>query len=404
MKKLTLLALCIAAVGSMSAQKSAVDQAKALSGKFDKLEEARTLIGQALENPETANQAGTYFIAGKIEFDAYDNGLKNGMINPQDPSADPIAMGQELLKGYNYFLKALPLDSIPNEKGQIKPKHSKEIISKISGHTGDFFNNGAKLYEAKKYYPEAYESFFIYGDMPEIMKRLGAKPVELDSANRGQAYFNAGLAAYSGNEPVKSADAFRAARNMGYKDVNAYIYEIACWQAVSQRDSTMNDIAKDRIMSVARDGNALFGMEQPIFLNNMINSMVQDGQLKESIDEINSLMQRYPDNADLYGLRGFVYNRMDNDDQSVADYVKAASLPGVSYEILKTGAAKLYRVGTQKYNELDQTDREGRMALKAKYFEPAKAMADKAKAMPEKDGDIDYLLESIDYALDSHFK
>ena len=168
MKKVITMALCLTAVGSLSAQKVNVDNAKKLSGKFDKIEEARTLIRQAMENPETANDAQTYYVAGKIEFDAYDKGLQAGMINPEDPSANPEAMAQELLNGYNYFLKALPLDSVPNEKGEIKPKVSKDIVNKISGHTNDFFAKaGATMYEMKKYYPEAYQSFMIYADMPD---------------------------------------------------------------------------------------------------------------------------------------------------------------------------------------------------------------------------------------------
>lgn len=403
MKKMTALALCIAAVGSMSAQKSAVDQAKGLSGKFDKIGEARSLIQQAMQDPETVNEANTYFIAGKIEYDAYDKGIQAGMINPEDPSANAVTMGEELLNGWNYFLKALPLDSLPNEKGQIKPKYSKDIVNKIVGHTNDYFKAGANFYEAKKFYPEAYEAFMIYADMPD-QAFLGDKAPKLEPTDRGQSYFNAGLAAYSGNEAVKSADAFRAARNMGFDDVNAYIYEIACWQALAQRDSTMTDMAKDRIMAVAKDGNAKFGMEQPIFLNNMINSMIQDGQIEQSLAEIDALIQQNPDNAALYGLRGFVYDRADKDDESVADYKKAAQMPGVDFETLKNAAKKIFRVGTEKYNALDMADREGRMKLKAEYFDPSKAIADQAAAMNSGDSDLNYVMDSINYALDTFFK
>ena len=209
MKKVITMALCLTAVGSLSAQKVNVDNAKKLSGKFDKIEEARTLIRQAMENPETANDAQTYYVAGKIEFDAYDKGLQAGMINPEDPSANPEAMAQELLNGYNYFLKALPLDSVPNEKGEIKPKVSKDIVNKISGHTNDFFAKaGATMYEMKKYYPEAYQSFMIYADMPD-QAFLGNKAPKLDDTSRALAYFNAGLSAYVGNELIDAANAFR---------------------------------------------------------------------------------------------------------------------------------------------------------------------------------------------------
>ncbi|MDE5773252.1 MAG: hypothetical protein K2H86_02185, partial [Muribaculaceae bacterium] len=349
MKKITALALCIAAVGTMSAQKSIVDQAKGLSGKIDKLGEARELISQAIQDPELSGNATTYYTAGKIEFDAYDKGAMAASINPADPAANPLMLGEELLNGYNYFLKALPLDSIPNEKGQIKPKHSKDIVGKLASHVDGYFKAGAAFYEAKKFYPEAYDAFIIYAQMPD-MPFMGDKAPKLNDTDRGQSLFNAGLAAFSGNEAVKSADAFRDARRLGYDDVNAYVYELACWQAIAQRDSTMTDIAKERIMAVAKEGNAKFGIAQPVFLNNMINTMVQDGQIDESIAEINTLIEQNPDNASLYGLRGFVNDRAGKDAESIADYKTAASMPTVDFETLKNGAKKLYREGTEKYN------------------------------------------------------
>ncbi len=59
MRKILTMALCLTAVGTMSAQKDAVDQAAKLSGKIDKIADARALISQAASNPETANEART---------------------------------------------------------------------------------------------------------------------------------------------------------------------------------------------------------------------------------------------------------------------------------------------------------------------------------------------------------
>lgn len=53
MNRFLSLALCLAAIGSVSAQKANVDQAAKLSGKTDQLNQARNLIKQAMENPET---------------------------------------------------------------------------------------------------------------------------------------------------------------------------------------------------------------------------------------------------------------------------------------------------------------------------------------------------------------
>ncbi len=403
MKKLMTFALCFAAIGSMSAQKANVEAAKKLSGKPDKIEEARTLISEAMQNPETANDAQTYFIAGKIEFDAFDKDLTNSMINPA--SVDNLKMGQNLLNGYHNFVKALPLAAVPNEKGKVDTKTSKAIVGALKGHVNDYFKAGADFFNGQKVYPEAYESFMIYADMPEQEFMQGEK-LELPEADRGTAYFNAGLAAYSGNEIYKSADAFRKARNVGYDDKQAYIYEIACWQAAAQRDSTMVETAQEKIMEVANEGYQKYGMDEPLFINNIVNFLVADGKYDQAVSKVSELIAANPDNAGLYGLRGFVYDRMNKDDESVSDYKKAVSLDGVDFETLKNAGKKIYRVGADKWNSIEGNSEEARAArvdVKTNYFEAAKSIADKAKAMNSNDSDLDYLIENIDYALTTFF-
>lgn len=403
MKKLMTLALCFAAIGSMSAQKANVEAAKKLSGKPDKIEEARSLINEAMQNPETANSAQTYFVAGKIEYDAFDKDFTNSMINPA--SVDNLKMGQNLLNGYNFYVKALPLAAVPNEKGKVDTKTPKTIINSLKGHVNDYFKAGADFFNAKKVYPEAYECFMIYADMPE-QDFMKDEKLELPEADRGTAYFNAGLAAYSGNEIYKSADAFRKARNVGYDDKQAYIYEIACWQAAAQRDSTMVEKAQENIMKIADAGYQKYGMEEPLFINNIVNFLAADEKYDQAIAKVNELIASNPDNAGLYGLRGFVYDRMDKDAESVNDYKKAASLDNVDFETLKNAGKKIYRVGAAKYNAIEGNSEEARAArldVKTNYFEAAKAIADKAKAMNSNDSDLDYLIENIDYALTTFF-
>ena len=405
MKKVMTIALCMAALGSASAQKANVDAAKKLSGKFDKIEEARKLIKEAMADPETANDANTYFVAGKIEFDAYDKGLQQSMIKPDDPAANPVTMGQELLNGYKYFLQALPLDSIPDAKGK-SLKHSKDIVSKVAGHANDFFKTAASMYEAKKYYPEAYEGFMIFGDMPD-MAWLGNKAPKIVDADRAQSYFNAGLSAYSGNEVLKAADAFRAARKHGFEDVNGFIYEIACWQNIAQRDSTMEKAASDRIFEIAQDGYAKFGAEQPIFLNNLVNSLVNDKKYDEALAKVNALLNNNPQNSNLLGLKGFIYDRMGDDTASVECYRKAAALADCDFETLKNIAKKLYRVGTNEYGKLDPKDKDGKLRVRAEYFDAALDTARRAENMAKEkslnDSDLQYVIENIEYAIQTYY-
>lgn len=405
MNRFLTLALCVAAIGTASAQKANVDQAAKLSGKTDQLNQARSLIKQAMENPETQNDARTYYIAGKIEFDAYDNATKAKMINPNDASAQGTSMADELLQGYKYFLKALPLDSLPDEKGKVKPKFSKDMIGKIGGHANDFFTAGADYFNNKDYYPQAYEAFMIYGDLPES-GMLGKMAELIDPSQIATSYFNAGLSAYSGNAVDESAKAFRKARLAGYDDPNCYIYEIACWQSIAQKDESRMKEAQSKILDVAKAGNEKYGLAQPIFINNMINSIVTDGKIDEALAELNKIIEANPDNANLYGLRGYVYDRAEKDSESEADYRKAASLPDVDFETLKNASKKIFRVGTSKWNNLEGVSPEttaARQDIKTNYFETAKQIAEKAQAMQPDDSDIQNVLESINYALETYF-
>lgn len=400
MKKMITLALTALAVCSVSAQKANVDQAKKLSGKIDQIEAARQLIDAAKQDPSTANDPLTYYIAGKIEFDAYDNAVKKQMFNPNDKDVNPLNMSEQLLNGYKAFIEMMPLDQVPNEKGQVKPKYTKDAESKLNGHYNDYFTAGGTFYNSQKYFPEAYEAFMIAGDMPSAAyatKIVAATPDTI----RNQAYFNAGVSGYAGNKLVEAAKAFKAGRLNGSNNVQNYIYEIACWQYMAQNDSTMAAQSRAEIDEIAMAGFKKFGMAEPVFINNLVNSMVLDGKMADAIALIDTQLAETPDNAALYGLRGFVNDRKGDDDASVNDYRKAASLPGVDFETLKNVSKKLFRVGVAKREAVNPNDSAALAAIKADYFQYAKEIAEKAKAMQPSDSNINDVIENIDYILES---
>jgi hypothetical protein len=403
MKKFLTAAICLTAIGSMSAQKQVVDQASKLSGKIEQIEEARGLLQQAFANPETANDARTYFVAGKLEFDAYDKNQAKYQVNPSDQSIDQVGMATQLLNGYNYFVQAFPLDQLPNAKGEIKPKYTKDIASKIAGHCPDFFNMGAILYGAQKFYPEAYNAFMIYGDMPE-MEELGKLAPQVADTIRATSYFNAGLCAYSANKVPESAEAFRKARLNNYPGQDAYIYELACWQNIMAKDSTMSDTAKSKINDIALAGYNKFGMTQPVFLTNLVNNLMLDGQENEAIAMINKELENHDDMSSLYGLRAYVYDHCGKDAESEADYRKVVSMPNADFESLKNASRKLFLQGTAALNNVEFGGAEGRakkQEIKTKYFEDAKTAAEKAKAINPTDSTLNAIIENIDYALEN---
>lgn len=400
MKKIVAFAICAASVTGAVAQKAVVDQAAKMSGKFDKLPEARTLIKGAMNDPETAQDVRTYFVAGDLEYSAYDKGTQAAMVNPADPQANPLTMSVELLNGYNWMMKALPLDAVPDAKGK-SGKFAKKIASTVASHYGDYFNAAGELYNNKRY-PEAYELFMVYGDLPDA-EWLGKAAPAVVPEQRALAYYYGGLAAYFSQQPLKATEALKQARIAGYEDPEAqnYVMEIACWQQLAN-DSTMASQAKANIIDVARSGFQKYGLQVPLFFSNMINSLISDGQFAQAYELMAQEIAKTPDNAWLYGLRGYTYDVEGKNDQSVADYRMAASLPGADFETLKNASRKIFRQGQEEWNKIEGAGadvQKARQNIRTNYFEAAKEITDRAKQLPNADGSIDYIVDAIDYML-----
>lgn len=100
----------------MFAQKSAVRDAKRSLGSND-LNEARTLIKQAITNPETANDPETWKIYGDIGNKAFDNERTNEMLGKP---ANQEVMFNGLLESYEPYVKADSLGELPDAKGRVK--------------------------------------------------------------------------------------------------------------------------------------------------------------------------------------------------------------------------------------------------------------------------------------------
>lgn len=398
MKKYITLALCFGAIVSMSAQKTAVDAAKKLSGKVDQISEARTLIQGAIQDPSTANDPQTYFIAGSIEYDAFEkaNNKKQTDANYQ---ADENAMGEQLLNGYKYFMNAMQLDNQPNEKGQVKPKYTGKIVGTLAKRVGDYWNSGAYFYNQKNY-PLAYEAFYDCGDIASNV------PTTMNDSTIAMAFKNAGLMAYSANELSKAAEAFKRARLTNASDAETYTYEIASWQVAMQRDSTLTKQAEAAIYEIANDGLNKFGTTPLFFLNNIINYKVENGNYDEAIGIVNDYIAKDPDNGNLYGLMAFVDDRAGKVSDAEENYRMAIATSNADFDILKNAAIFLYKEGTEQLNKIESNNAEARAMKKEildKYFTPASQSAERAKKLNPNDSRLNSIIDTIDYAISTYF-
>lgn len=394
--------LLLSVAVSASAQKKNVDMAAKLIGKTDQLGEARRLIKEAMEHPSTKEQARTWFVGGLIEWRSYEADRRILEINPEDGSVKPGDMASKILNGYDMFMRALALDTVPDKKGHVKPRFTKEINTLLDAHAYDLYRAGAVRYNEKRYYPDAYTGFKVAADLAGMSGFEKAALMMPDSV-RADSYYYAALSAYVSNKHDEALSCFVLAENSGYSSSDLYMYQMALWEEIARDDITRRDQAKDSLLAITERGYALCGVNPPVFISRMTHIMLFDGRAAELDSILTGAIEANLDNPLPLELRGWVRESAGNIYGAVADYKSAAALPDVSAGALTRLAYLLYQYSLERKAKLSGTVRQQRAARQAiitETLEPAREYAQRARAMATGEREqkqLDNLLENIEY-------
>ncbi len=343
MKHLSLVALCACAVLGASAQTSLIKEAKDAYSKGKPYAEVITMITPAFTNPETAQLVDTYYVPGEMAFKEYDELYKQTMIQPSKyTAADSARMGRYLIDGYNYFMKAFPLDSVPNEKGKIKPKYSKNMVNTLAGNASAYRNGGIFLYNVNDY-AGAYEAWMIFGalpEIPEVYKKLAANdkvmPGSMPSDELiGEIYYNAGLAAWQMNDFDKAYDAFMKAMAKGYNKKQIYDYSMA----VAQQGGH-----EDRVFDLAQKALPLYGKEDPMYVRLILNHYIVNKDSEKAMEVVNQAILDEPENSQYRVFRGIIFESNGDLASAKQNYEDAVAAD-------PRNAQALYYLGHMLYNE-----------------------------------------------------
>lgn len=317
MKKITILSLCLFAGMSAMAQKDVVKEADRAMKAGKPFSEVVTIITPAFSDPTTKESAETYYIPGKAGFKQYDSMLGKRAMGQLDENG-PLEMAKALMGGYEHFMKALPLDSLPDAKGKVKPKYSKDIYNVIGGHLNDFSNAAVDFWNVKDY-GKAYDAWGIYLDLardPRFTKVLPGETAPADSTMSDISY-NRALAAWQADNFENAIDAFRLAIKLGYSKKSVYDYGVAV--AIGGKNN-------EALLEFATAGNEKFGNEDATFLNQIINYYLQTEKYTEALDYLNKGIAEKPNSAQYYALRGIIYDNQKEAEKAQADYEKAIQL------------------------------------------------------------------------------
>ena len=358
MKRVLLtVALCVAASASF-AQKKVVNEAQSIAkGSNADFGEARTLIKGALENPETKDDAKTWYVAGFIE-DLQFNTERAKQILGQQPN-EPV-MYEALYGILPYFQKAYELDQLPNEKGKVKPKYTKDIKSILSANHVYLFNGGAYYFD-KQEYKKAYDFFNQYVEISELPMFAGTQTAEKDSTFMTVQFYAAAAASLAKDSRLAIA-ALERAKNTPYRQYDVYQY--LCYEygeARTAQDSVMLEKTFEEGMQVFPDS--------AFFLNNLINTYIYSNRNEKALEMLNVAIQKNPNDANLYNVMGRVY------ETGLKDYANAEKNFQIALEKDPNLTDALSNIGRIYYNQGVNKLSEANMINDSKKYQEELGMA-----------------------------
>lgn len=396
MKKLSLVALAMATALCAGAQANVVKDAERAMKGGQPAAKVVEIITPALTNPETAGLVQTWYIPGKAAYGQYDKLLGLKQFN-QLKAGDDVLMGKLLIDGFNYYSKALPLDTVVDPKGKIKTKYSKEIVGAITGHLNDYTTAGVDLYNNKDY-KGAYEVWGIFCKLAEVPvfrdNLIKNKSLPVDTIF-GEIAFNQALAAWQTEDLKNALDAFDYARRHAYNKKQLYDYAIAV-------ASGLNDSIA--LISFAKEALPLYGKEDPMYMGQIVNYYLQKKDYDNAFATINEAIVGEPANSQYYVIRGVLYENTDKRPEAKADYEKAMQLnaenPQAVYNYGRMICEEAYALNDN--SPADQAEYNKYYAEKIKpLFEQAVDVLEKAYQLDNENIDVLRYLENVYYNLNN---
>lgn len=310
MKKFLLMAcgLCLASVSF--AQESALKEAeRGLKVEVPDHSRIASLLEGAMQDPTTAENVKTWYLAGKNAFQTWQTGWE---LLQQGGNPDKVAMSVAVVKGYDYYLKALPMDTVINDKGKVKTKYSKEIVKTISANTNNFYDAGVFLYEANDL-KNAYRAWEIFTLLPQMTQLGKDAPVAPADSILATTYYNMGIFAYQADMKPEAMKSFTKAARLGQGEV---AYDNALAMA-----SELGDMAA--LEEIASEAFNIYGTQNYIYT--LVSVYVKNGKYDTAFDIVNKALEANPNNAVLYNVKGVLVENRTNDENITPEEAAAAN-------------------------------------------------------------------------------
>lgn len=386
-RKVTLVLLVLmSALTFGCAQTSNVRGADRLSdGSKPNYPEARNLIKQAIENPETKDDPKTWYTAGLIEERAFTGENQKSLKGePQDlPN-----MYKALLAMHEYYTKTYEIDHQPNDKGKVRPKFEKKISKAYEDNLLYYINAGG-YYMEQKDFKNALKAFQAFREIKRSPLFEGEKIAQPDS-NSMMVDFFAIITAYQAGDKQLAIKYGEELKGNGYRQNE--VYQILAQTYIEEGDTA-------NYITTMQEGLKLFPKE-PYYSVNLINTYIVQNKYDEARTFLAQAIELNPENPQLYDVMGKLYEE-SNEEEAIKWFSKAL-------EVDPNYVESLCNIGRIYYNKaVEVSDKEeGGMAAAQKK---RTALLNKALPYLQKAYSINpdasyYLLGNIYYALGDNAK
>ena len=312
--KTTLRTIFVALVATLSftvgyAQKNNVSSAERIAKKKEAdFGEARKLIQQAMANPETKDDAKTYYVAGFIEEQ---NFTQENLKQVVGETPDRAVMNKALLDMYSYYIKAKEIDNQPNEKGKIRPRYTKSILKAFETNLLYFINAGGYYMEVQNFEDalRAFNAFTSIKAQPEFK----GGPVALADSNSMMVDFFSVITAYQAGKKEQAIKLAEKIQDVPYRQNDLL-------QVLSQTQIEVGDTTA--YVNTMKKGLDLFP-DEAYYSVNLINTYIAQGKDDLAIQTLDAAIKRSPSNVQLYDVMGKLHENAGREEQALSYFKKA---------------------------------------------------------------------------------
>jgi tetratricopeptide (TPR) repeat protein len=333
MKKLFLSMAFVLVAGGAFAQMDAVKNATKAGNKGD-FATAESLIQQALNNPETANLADTWYAAGQIQQKKGAKQLENQI---KRQGFDEAAMYDAALQMTKYFLKA---DQLPDQKGKMNAFTSK-MASAIMADRGNLVNGGVSAYRSNEEagYAKALDFFGTYVDLANAPMFKNQAQIVNDTLVPTIAYY----ATLVANEAENFAAVEKyAAIAQADKENGATAAQLLV-TALKKQEKT------DQMLNVLKEALNKWPTNQGLFAN-MIDYYSSQEKYDEALAFADQQIAKDPNNYFFYYVKGFVYSLTKDYDNAIEQYKNCISKKE-DYAEAYHDLGNLFEIKAQEFSE-----------------------------------------------------